>query len=81
MFSRVVLIFNVAVALLGAAQLASAQPGYWYAYHGDWRQCWTTMSGLGVCVPLPYDRPQVPLRQRQNNNLPPNATPSRKPPQ
>jgi hypothetical protein len=48
--------FALAVAaLLGATQVTSAQSGYPYRYYG-WRECWVTMSGLGVCAPRPYVR-------------------------
>jgi hypothetical protein len=58
--------FAVAVAaFVGATQIASAQPGYSYRYYG-WRECWVTMSGLGVCAPRPYVPPQAaPSRHRR----------------
>lgn len=34
-----------------------------FCYYGDGRQCWVTMSGLGVCVPSPQER--APSRHRR----------------
>jgi hypothetical protein len=61
--------FALAVAaLLGATQVTSAQSGYPYRYYG-WRECWVTMSGLGVCAPRPYVPPQAaPSRHRRTGS-------------
>jgi hypothetical protein len=57
MWPRVALFFFVAAAQLVAA--APAPAASWYPYYGGWRECWVTMSGLGVCAPRPYGRPQA----------------------
>jgi len=67
--------FALAVAaLVGATQIASAQSGYRYRYFG-WRECWVTMSGLGVCAPRPYVPTQAaPLRHRRTGSVLPPAS-------
>ena len=68
--------FALAVAtLVGATPIASAQPGYSYRYYG-WRECWVTMSGLGVCAPRPYVPPQAaPSRHRRTGSTQPPGFP------
>ena len=61
-----------AVAFVAASQIAFAQPGYSYRYYYGWRDCWTTMSGLGVCAPRPYvPVPAAPLRHRRTGGMQP----------
>ena len=62
---RGLLLFLGAAVLLNATQATSAPSSYAYPwcagdrarsdscyYYGDGRQCWVTMSGLGVCAPI-----------------------------
>lgn len=56
MWSRTVVLFVLAV-LLGSLA-ASARGAHAYPVYG-WRDCWVTMTGLGVCAPRAYDYPPV----------------------
>jgi hypothetical protein len=65
-----------AAALVGASQTALAQPGYSYRYYYGWRDCWTTMSGLGVCATRPYvPLPAAPSRHRRIGGVQPTGFP------
>jgi hypothetical protein len=67
-------VFFIAAAVWAAAQIASAPSAHAYLWCADSRvrpgelcmqRCWVTESGLGVCDPGPYDRPQAaPARRR-----------------
>jgi hypothetical protein len=64
-----------AATVVGATQIVSAQAGYSYRYYG-WRDCWVTMSGLGVCAPRPYVPLQVaPSRHRRTGSAQPPGFP------
>jgi hypothetical protein len=57
MWSRTMLLFVLVVLTAGPGGAAPVRYAYGYPAYG-WRDCWVTMTGLGVCAPAVPARPR-----------------------